>query len=69
MLHLNVSREKQKIILKKEQEMAVKEHFIVERTVRINMAIRIYDQYFKMSGLFTTQIFYIQLLLTSKCIF
>ena len=35
--------------------------FVVQRTVRINMAIRICDQYFKLSGLFTTQIFYIQL--------
>ena len=33
----------------------------VERTVRINTAIWICDQYFKLSGLFTTQIFYIQL--------
>ena len=48
---------------------AVKEHFIVERTVRINMAIQIYNQYFKLSGLFTPQIFYFQLWLTSKCMF
>ena len=54
--HLNVSREKQKIILKKKQETAVKERFVVERTVRINTVIRIYDQYLSglLSGLFTT---------------
>ena len=59
--HLNVSREKQKIILNKEQETAVKEHFVFGRTVQINTAIWIYDQYLKLSGLLTTQIFYIQL--------
>ena len=59
--HLNVGREKEKSIHKKEQETVVKECFVIERTVRINTAIRIYDQYFKLSGLFTTQIFYIQL--------
>ena len=52
--HLNEGGEK-------EQETAVKERFVVERTVQINTAIRIYDQYLKLSGLFTTQIFYIQL--------
>ena len=31
------------------------------RTVQINTAIRIYDEYFKLSGRFTTQIFHIQL--------
>ena len=57
-----MSREKQKkIILKREQETAVKECFIVEKTVRINTTIWIYDHYLKLSGLFTTQIFYIQL--------
>ena len=35
--------------------------FVVERTVRINTAIRMHDENFKLSGLFTTQIFYIQL--------
>ena len=29
--------------------------------VRINTAIRIYNQFFKLSSLFTTQVFYIQL--------
>ena len=29
--------------------------------MRINTAIRIYNQYFKLSSLFTTQVFYIQL--------
>ena len=59
--HLHVSRKKEKFIRKKEQETVVKECFVVNRTVRINTAIWIYDQYFKLSGLFTTQIFYIQL--------
>ena len=39
--HLNESREKQKIIVKENQETAVKERFIVERTVLINSVIRI----------------------------
>ena len=59
--HLHVSRKKEKFIHKKEQETVVKERFIVNRTVRMNKAIWIYDQYFKLSALFTTQIFYIQL--------
>ena len=62
--HLHVSRKKEKIIHKKEQETVAKERFVVKRTVRINTAIWIYDQYFKLSGLTglsTTQIFYIQL--------
>lgn len=59
--HLNVSREKQNIILNKEQETAVKERLVFGRTVQINTAIWIYDQYLKLSGLLTTQIFYIQL--------
>ena len=40
---VNVRREKQKIILNKEQETAVKERFVVERTVQINTTTRIYD--------------------------
>ena len=41
--HLHVSRKKEKIIHKKEQETVVKERFVVNRTVRIKMAIWIYD--------------------------
>ena len=41
--HLNMSREKEKFIYKKEQETTVKERFIIERTVRINTAIRMYE--------------------------
>ena len=40
--HLNVSREMEKFIYK-EQETAVKERFVIERTVRINTAIWIYE--------------------------
>ena len=40
---VNVRREKQKTILNKEQETAVKERFVVERTVQMNTTIRIYD--------------------------
>ena len=59
--HLCVSRQKEKYIHKKEQQIVVKECFVGNRTVRISTAIWIYNQYFKLSGLFTTQIFYIQL--------
>ena len=58
--HLRVSRKKEKFIHKKEQKTVVKVCFVGNRTVRINTAIWIYDQYL-LSGLFTKQIFYIQL--------
>ena len=59
--HLHVSRKKEKFLHKKEQETVVKERFVFNRTVRINTVIWIFDQYVKLSGLFTSQIFYIQL--------